>query len=152
MTNCPSSRFGIRKRRSSRISTSRIYSGKNRRRINDPNYCLSFWRIDSGVMYMGGGIPLNIKEYKAGIILCVSRQYDKVHEKREEIVDRIKNITRETTQFKAKMQKLRDSCNQNTEKAQVRISPSCSVRRSATLHLKQLWTFFFSVQKLFVHQ
>lgn len=55
------------------------------------------------------------------LFFFVPRQYDKVHEKREEIVDRIKNITRETTQFKAKMQKLRDSCNQNSESAQVRL-------------------------------
>ncbi|XP_046730523.1 kinetochore protein Nuf2 isoform X1 [Silurus meridionalis] len=58
------------------------------------------------------------KELKDQHVQNVLGQYDKVHEKREEIVDRIKNITRETTQFKAKMQKLRDTCNQNTEKAQ----------------------------------
>ncbi|XP_058228853.1 kinetochore protein Nuf2 isoform X1 [Hemibagrus wyckioides] len=58
------------------------------------------------------------KELKDQHVQNILGQYDKVHEKREEIVDRIKIITQETTQFKAKMQKLRDSCNQNSEKAQ----------------------------------
>ncbi|KAM9443542.1 kinetochore protein Nuf2 isoform 2-T2 [Clarias gariepinus] len=58
------------------------------------------------------------RELKDQHIQNILGQYDKVHEKREEIVDRIKNISRETTQFKAKMQKLRDTCSYNTEKAQ----------------------------------
>ncbi|XP_017306385.1 kinetochore protein Nuf2 isoform X1 [Ictalurus punctatus] len=58
------------------------------------------------------------KELKEHRVQNILGQYDKVHEKREEIVDQIKNINRETTQLKAKMQKLRDTCNQNTEKAQ----------------------------------
>ncbi|XP_062842700.1 kinetochore protein Nuf2 isoform X2 [Trichomycterus rosablanca] len=58
------------------------------------------------------------KELKDQHVQSILGRYDKIHEKREEIVARIKNINREATQFKAKMQKLRDTCTQNTEKAQ----------------------------------
>ncbi|XP_017560202.1 kinetochore protein Nuf2 isoform X1 [Pygocentrus nattereri] len=58
------------------------------------------------------------KELKDQHVQNIIGQYDKIHEKREEIVDRIKHINSETRQFKEKMQKLRDTCNQNSEKAQ----------------------------------
>lgn len=76
------------------------------------------------------------------LFFFVPRQYDKVHEKREEIVDQIKNINRETTQLKAKMQKLRDTCNQNTEKAQVSISLSRCGEQCISVHLGELLTHF----------
>ncbi|XP_066529004.1 kinetochore protein Nuf2 isoform X2 [Hoplias malabaricus] len=60
----------------------------------------------------------NKKELKAQHVQSVIGQYDKIHEKREEIVKRIKHIDSETRQFKEKMQNLRDTCNQNSEKAQ----------------------------------
>uniref|UniRef100_A0A8B9JFB6 Kinetochore protein Nuf2 N-terminal domain-containing protein n=2 Tax=Astyanax mexicanus TaxID=7994 RepID=A0A8B9JFB6_ASTMX len=58
------------------------------------------------------------KELKDQHVQSIIGQYDKIHEKREEIVERIKHINSETRQFKEKMQKLRDTCNQNSEKAQ----------------------------------
>ncbi|KAK1799751.1 hypothetical protein P4O66_006287 [Electrophorus voltai] len=58
------------------------------------------------------------KELKDQHVQNILGQYDKIHEKREEIVERIQIISRETTQFKDKMLKLRYSCNHNTEKAQ----------------------------------
>lgn len=47
------------------------------------------------------------------------RQYDKIHEKREEVVRVIEETNREAKHFKEKMQKLREKCNQRTQKAQV---------------------------------
>ncbi|KAJ8258641.1 hypothetical protein COCON_G00176530 [Conger conger] len=48
---------------------------------------------------------------------CIG-QYDQVHQKREEIVEQIQEISRETQQSKAKIQGLRDVCSQETDKAQ----------------------------------
>ncbi|KAJ8395316.1 hypothetical protein AAFF_G00033010 [Aldrovandia affinis] len=45
-------------------------------------------------------------------------QYDQVHRKREQIVEEIRELSRETQQIKAKMQELRDICSQETDKAQ----------------------------------
>ncbi len=47
------------------------------------------------------------------------RQYDKIHQKREEIVKMIEESNRETNKFREKMQKLREKCNQQTQRAQV---------------------------------
>lgn len=69
------------------------------------------------------------------------RQYDKVHEKREEIVERIKNFNREATQYKATIQKLRDTCTHNTEKAQVHSSTSVDVFNGLRTQCKVLIYF-----------
>ncbi|XP_030634117.1 kinetochore protein Nuf2 [Chanos chanos] len=58
------------------------------------------------------------KEMKDQHVQNILGQYDQVHQKREEIVEQIQEINRETKQFRAKMQSLRDTCSQETEKAQ----------------------------------
>lgn len=52
-------------------------------------------------------------------MLC--RQCNQIHQKREEMADKIQEISRETQQLKAKIQSLRDVCSKETEKAQVRL-------------------------------
>ncbi|KAJ3602579.1 hypothetical protein NHX12_030331 [Muraenolepis orangiensis] len=46
-------------------------------------------------------------------------QCDQVHQKREEMAEQIHEISRETQQLKVKMQSMRDTCSNTTEKAQV---------------------------------
>uniref|UniRef100_A0A672QVV1 Kinetochore protein Nuf2-like n=1 Tax=Sinocyclocheilus grahami TaxID=75366 RepID=A0A672QVV1_SINGR len=58
------------------------------------------------------------KEVKDQEVKNIYGQYDKIHQKREEIVKMIEESNRETKQFKEKMQKLREKCNQQTQKAQ----------------------------------
>ncbi|XP_016357858.1 kinetochore protein Nuf2 isoform X2 [Sinocyclocheilus anshuiensis] len=58
------------------------------------------------------------KEVKDQQVKNIYGQYDKIHQKREEIVKMIEESNRETKQFKEKMQKLREKCNQQTQKAQ----------------------------------
>lgn len=48
-----------------------------------------------------------------------SRQCNQIHQKREEMADKIQEISGETQQLKAKMKSLRDVCSKETEKAQV---------------------------------
>lgn len=47
------------------------------------------------------------------------RQCNQIHQKREEMAERIQEITGETQQLKAKIQSLRDVCSKETERAQV---------------------------------
>lgn len=49
------------------------------------------------------------------------RQCNQIHEKREEMAERIQEITGETQQLRAKIQSLRDVCSKETERAQVRL-------------------------------
>lgn len=49
----------------------------------------------------------------------VLRQCNQIHQKREEMAERIQEITGETQQLKAKIQSLRDVCSKETERAQV---------------------------------
>ncbi|XP_057218043.1 kinetochore protein Nuf2 isoform X1 [Triplophysa rosa] len=58
------------------------------------------------------------KEVKDQQVKNIYGQYDKIHEKREEVVKIIEETNRETKQFKEKMQKLREKCNQRSQKAQ----------------------------------
>ncbi|XP_043107449.1 kinetochore protein Nuf2 isoform X2 [Puntigrus tetrazona] len=58
------------------------------------------------------------KEVKDQQVKNIYGQYDKIHQKREEIVKRIEESNRETKRFREKMQKLREKCNQQTQKAQ----------------------------------
>lgn len=58
------------------------------------------------------------KEVKDQQVKNIYGQYDKIHQKREEIVKKIEECNRETKQFKEKMQALRENCNQRTQKAQ----------------------------------
>ncbi|KAK5599134.1 hypothetical protein CRENBAI_025692 [Crenichthys baileyi] len=46
------------------------------------------------------------------------RQCEQIHQKREEMADKIQQITGETQQLKAKIKSLRDVCSKETEKAQ----------------------------------
>lgn len=48
-----------------------------------------------------------------------SRQCNQIYQKREDMADKIQEISRETQQLKAKIQSLRDVCSKETEKAQV---------------------------------
>lgn len=50
-----------------------------------------------------------------------SRQCNQIHQKREEMVERIQEISNETQQLKAKIQSLRGVCSKETERAQVRL-------------------------------
>uniref|UniRef100_A0AAY4DIY1 Kinetochore protein Nuf2 N-terminal domain-containing protein n=1 Tax=Denticeps clupeoides TaxID=299321 RepID=A0AAY4DIY1_9TELE len=58
------------------------------------------------------------KEMKDQHFQSIVGQYDRVHLKREEVVEQIQQINSDTEQFKAKMQNLKDICNQDTDKAQ----------------------------------
>lgn len=53
----------------------------------------------------------------------VSRQCNQIHQKREEMAERIQEISSETQQLKAKIQSLRNVCSKETERAQV--GPDC---------------------------
>lgn len=53
----------------------------------------------------------------------VSRQCNQIHQKREEMAERIQEISNETQQLKAKIQSLRNVCSKETERAQV--GPGC---------------------------
>lgn len=48
-----------------------------------------------------------------------SRQCNQIQQKREEMAERIQEISSETQQLKAKIQSLRDVCSKETERAQV---------------------------------
>ncbi|XP_026163882.1 kinetochore protein Nuf2 [Mastacembelus armatus] len=58
------------------------------------------------------------REMKDQHVQDVLGQCNQIHQKREEMADKIQEITRETQQLKAKTQSLRDICNKETEKAQ----------------------------------
>lgn len=60
-----------------------------------------------------------------------------VNQKREEIVDQIQDISRETQHIKATIQGLRDACNLDTDKAQVRLllTVSSTLPWWGTLHV-----------------
>lgn len=64
------------------------------------------------------------------------RQCNQIHQKREEMAERIQEISGETQQLKAKIQSLRDVCSKETERAQVGPRPwrPCT-RASDTLTL-----------------
>ena len=56
----------------------------------------------------------------------LSRQCNQIHEKREEMADKIQEISGETQQLKAKIKSLRDVCSKETEKAQVQTQQKLS--------------------------
>ncbi|XP_026200335.1 kinetochore protein Nuf2 [Anabas testudineus] len=58
------------------------------------------------------------KEMKEQHVQDVLGQCNQIHQKREEMADKIQEISRETQQLKAKIQSLRDVCSKETEKAQ----------------------------------
>ncbi|KAF3689342.1 Kinetochore protein Nuf2 Cell division cycle-associated protein 1 [Channa argus] len=58
------------------------------------------------------------KEMKEQHVQDVLGQCNQIHQKREEMADKIQEIARETQQLKGKIQSLRDTCSQETEKAQ----------------------------------
>ncbi|MEQ2219154.1 hypothetical protein XENOCAPTIV_013341 [Xenoophorus captivus] len=53
------------------------------------------------------------------------RQCEQIHQKREEMADKIQQITGETQQLKAKIKSLRDVCSKETEKAQKFSGTTC---------------------------
>ncbi|XP_078103786.1 kinetochore protein Nuf2 [Sander vitreus] len=59
-----------------------------------------------------------MREMKEQHVQEVMGDYNQIHQKREEMADRIQEISRETQQLKAKIQSLRDVCSKETEKAQ----------------------------------
>nr|XP_019933707.1 PREDICTED: kinetochore protein Nuf2-like [Paralichthys olivaceus] len=58
------------------------------------------------------------KEMKEQHVQDILGQCNQIHQKREEMADKIQEITRETLQLKTKIQSLRDVCSKETEKAQ----------------------------------
>ncbi|XP_031731811.1 kinetochore protein Nuf2 [Anarhichas minor] len=58
------------------------------------------------------------REMKDQHVQDVMGQCNQIHQKREEMADRIQEISRETQQLKAKIQSLRDVCSKETAKAQ----------------------------------
>ncbi|KAF7648083.1 hypothetical protein LDENG_00162320 [Lucifuga dentata] len=58
------------------------------------------------------------KEMKEQHVQDVLGQCNQVHQKREDMADKIQEISTETQQLKAKIQSLRDVCSKETEKAQ----------------------------------
>ncbi|KAL4655865.1 kinetochore protein Nuf2 isoform X1 [Arapaima gigas] len=58
------------------------------------------------------------REVKDQLVQNVLGQYDQVHQKREEIVEQIEEVNRETQQIKGRIQALKDVCSLETEKAQ----------------------------------
>ncbi|XP_042355368.1 kinetochore protein Nuf2 [Plectropomus leopardus] len=58
------------------------------------------------------------REMKEQHVQDVLGQCNQIHQKREEMADKIQEISRETQQLKVKIQSLRDVCSKETEKAQ----------------------------------
>ncbi|XP_044067372.1 kinetochore protein Nuf2 isoform X1 [Siniperca chuatsi] len=58
------------------------------------------------------------REMKEQHVQDVWGQCNQIHQKREDMADKIQEISRETQQLKAKIQSLRDVCSKETEKAQ----------------------------------
>ncbi|KAL2090709.1 hypothetical protein ACEWY4_012972 [Coilia grayii] len=58
------------------------------------------------------------KEAKDHQMRSIMGEYDRVHLKREEVVEKLSGLTNEMQQFKAKIQSMRDTCDQETRKAQ----------------------------------
>ncbi|KAI3369618.1 hypothetical protein L3Q82_025333 [Scortum barcoo] len=58
------------------------------------------------------------REMKEQHVQDVLGQCNQIHQKREDMADKIQEISRETQQLKAKIQSLRDVCSKETEKAQ----------------------------------
>ncbi|KAK5873094.1 hypothetical protein PBY51_013738 [Eleginops maclovinus] len=58
------------------------------------------------------------KEMKEQHVQEMMGEYNHIHQKREEMADKIQDISRETQQLKAKIQNLRDVCSKETKKAQ----------------------------------
>ncbi|KAI9546645.1 hypothetical protein NQZ68_024543 [Dissostichus eleginoides] len=58
------------------------------------------------------------KDIKEQHVQEVLGEYNHIHQKREEMADKIQEISSETQQLKAKIQSLRDVCSQETKKAQ----------------------------------
>ncbi|KAM9361419.1 kinetochore protein Nuf2 [Symphorus nematophorus] len=58
------------------------------------------------------------REMKEQHVQDVLGQCNQIHQKREEMVDKIQEISRETQQLKSKIQSLRDVCSKETEQAQ----------------------------------
>ncbi|CAK6975845.1 kinetochore protein Nuf2 [Scomber scombrus] len=59
------------------------------------------------------------KEIKEQHVQGMLGQCNQIHQKREEMVDKIQQISGDTEQLKAKIQNLKDVCSRETEKAQV---------------------------------
>ncbi|KAM3621337.1 uncharacterized protein V6R79_009788 [Siganus canaliculatus] len=59
------------------------------------------------------------REMKEQHVQDVLGQCNSIHQKREEIAEKIQEISNETQQLKSKIQSLRDVCSKETEKAQV---------------------------------
>ncbi|CAB1456116.1 unnamed protein product [Pleuronectes platessa] len=58
------------------------------------------------------------KEMKENHVEDILGQCNQIHQKREDMADKIHEISRETLQLKTKIQSLRDVCSKETEKAQ----------------------------------
>ncbi|XP_060926498.1 kinetochore protein Nuf2 [Limanda limanda] len=58
------------------------------------------------------------KEMKENHVQDILGQCNQIHQKREDMADKIHEITRETLQLNTKMQSLKDVCSKETEKAQ----------------------------------
>ncbi|XP_062253448.1 kinetochore protein Nuf2 [Platichthys flesus] len=58
------------------------------------------------------------KEMKENHVQDILGQCNQIHQKREDMADKIHEISRETLQLKTKIQSLRDVCSKETEKAQ----------------------------------
>ncbi|XP_029358579.1 kinetochore protein Nuf2 [Echeneis naucrates] len=58
------------------------------------------------------------KDMKEQHVQDILGQCNQIHQKREEMADKIQEISRETQQLKAKIKSLRDVCSKETEKAQ----------------------------------
>ncbi|XP_041945406.1 kinetochore protein Nuf2 isoform X2 [Alosa sapidissima] len=58
------------------------------------------------------------KEMKDHHLRNIMGEYDRVHQKREEVVEEIQELRRETQKLKANMQNMKDTCNKEIQKAQ----------------------------------